>query len=154
MRNLLLVAITLISAMVVVSLTSTACPLTLPTATISIKGHLLTVELATTPSARVCGLSQRSELQQDRGMLFIFPDNRPRNFWMKNTYIPLSIAYMNDAGRILNIHDMVPLQVEQQYPSVQPASYALEVKQGWFRQNGIVAGDVVEMKLPLVLDIR
>ena len=133
---------------------STACPLELPTVTLTIKGHPLTVELAATPAARVCGLSQRSKLAPGHGMLFIFPDSRPRSFWMKDTYIPLSIAYMNDSGRIIRIRDMVPLQVDRQYASNGPASYALEVNQGWFQDNGIEVGDVVEMTLPLVLDIR
>ena len=132
----------------------TACPIELPTTVISINGHELTVELATTPAQRGCGLSHREELPPNHGMLFIFPDNRPRNFWMKDTFIPLSIAYLSASGRILNIQKMVPMQIDPRYPSVQPASYALEVNQGWFEANGVAVGDVVEMELPLVLDIR
>ena len=133
---------------------TTACPLELPTATILINGHSLVIELAATPTARVCGLSQRSELPPDRGMLFIFPDSRPRSFWMKDTYIPLSLAYLDDSGRILSIQDMTPLQVDKHYLSEQPASYALEVNRGWFDRNGIEVGDIVEISLPLVLQIR
>lgn len=73
---------------------------------------------------------------------------------MKDTFIPLSIAYLDAAGKIFSIQDMVPLQTDEQYPSSQPAAYALEVNQGWFRSHGIEVGDVVEMKLPLVLNIR
>ena len=131
-----------------------ACPIELPTTTISIKGYTLTVELAATPSSRGCGLSHRDELPKNQGMLFIFSDRRPRNFWMKDTFIPLSIAYLDDSGQIFSIQDMVPLQTDEQYPSLQPASYALEVNQGWFRGHGIKAGDVVKMELPLVLDVR
>ena len=133
---------------------SPACPIDLPTATINLKGNPLTVELATTPTSRGCGLSQRHELPQNRGMLFIFADLRPRNFWMKDTFIPLSIAFLDKSGRIFSIQDMVPLQTDQQYPSIQPAAYALEVNQGWFSRHGVAVGDVVEMKLPLVLNIR
>jgi len=133
---------------------SPACPIDLPTATIYLKGNPLTVELATTPTSRGCGLSQRHELPQNRGMLFIFADLRPRNFWMKDTFIPLSIAFLDKSGRIFRIQDMVPLQTDQQYPSIQPAAYALEVNQGWFSRHGVAVGDVVEMKLPLVLNIR
>ena len=133
---------------------SPACPIDLPTATIYLKGNPLTVELATTPTSRGCGLSQRHELPQNRGMLFIFADLRPRNFWMKDTFIPLSIAFLDKSGRIFSIQDMVPLQTDQQYPSIQPAAYALEVNQGWFSRHGVAVGDVVEMKLPLVLNIR
>ena len=131
-----------------------ACPIELPTATISINGHPLTVELATTHAARGCGLSHRQELSKNQGMLFVFSDLRPRNFWMKDTFIALSIAYLDKAGQIFSIQDMVPLQTDEQYPSLRPAAYALEVNQGWFHSHGIDVGDVVEMKLPLVLDIR
>ena len=133
---------------------SRACPIDLPTATIYLNGHPLTVELATTPVTRQCGLSHREALPENRGMLFIFADRRTRSFWMKDTVIPLSIAYLNEAGRILSIQDMVPLQTNERYPSSQPAAYALEVNQGWFSAHGIAVGDVVEMKLPLVLEIR
>lgn len=133
---------------------SPACPIELPTGTIYIKGNPLSVELATTPTSRGCGLSQRDELPKNRGMLFIFSDLRPRNFWMKDTFIPLSIAYLDKSGRIFSLQDMLPLQTDKQYPSIQPAAYALEVNQGWFSQHGIEVGAVVEMKLPLVLNIR
>ena len=136
------------------STNTVACPIDLPVSTISIKGHPLTVELATTPAGRGCGLSRRQELPENQGMLFIFSDLRPRSFWMKDTVIPLSIAYLDDTGQIFSIQDMVPLQTNKQYPSSQPAAYALEVNQGWFRSHGIEVGDIVKMKLPLVLDIR
>ncbi|KGM42611.1 hypothetical protein JY97_12600 [Alkalispirochaeta odontotermitis] len=133
---------------------SPACPIELPTASVSINGYPLTVELATTPGARVCGLSHRAELPQNRGMLFIFADLQPRHFWMKDTFIPLSIAYLDDAGRIFSIQDMAPLQTDKHFPSALPAAFALEVNQGWFRSRGIEVGDIVEMQLPLVLEIR
>jgi len=136
------------------STNTVACPIDLPIATVSIKGHLLTVELATTPVARGCGLSHRLELPDNQGMLFIFSDLRPRSFWMKDTVIPLSIAYLDETGQITSIQDMVPLQTNKQYLSSQPAAFALEVNQGWFRSHGIEVGDIVKMKLPLVLDIR
>jgi len=140
--------------LIVLSIRAGACPIELPTATISIKGNPLTVELATTPTSRGCGLSHRGELPQDQGMLFIFSDRRPRSFWMKDTFIPLSIAYLDDSGQIFSIQDMVPLQTDEQYPSLHPAAYALEVNRGWFSRHGIVVGDVVEMNLPLVLNVR
>ena len=136
------------------SMKTLACPLELPTATIAIKGYTLTVELASTPAARACGLSHRNELPINHGMLFIYPDLRPRSFWMKDTTIPLSIAFLDDSGQIFSIQDMTPIQTDKTYPSSRPAGYALEVNQGWFGRNGIDVGDVVEMKLPVVLDIR
>jgi hypothetical protein len=131
-----------------------ACPLELPTATISIKGYTLTAELATTPAARSCGLSHRDELPKNHGILFIYPDLRPRSFWMKDTKIPLSIAFLDDSGQIFSIQNMTPMQTDKRYPSSRPAGYALEVNKGWFGKNGIDVGDVVEMKLPVVLNIR
>ena len=136
------------------SIKTLACPLELPIATISIKGYTLTAELASTPAARACGLSHRNELPKNHGMLFIYPDLRPRSFWMKDTKIPLSIAFLDDSGQIFSIQDMTPMQTDRTYPSSRPAGYALEVNQGWFGKNGIDVGEVVEMKLPVVLDIR
>ena len=151
-RVIRIIGISLI--LTVLSIRAMACPIELPTATISINGHPLTVELATTPAARGCGLSHRQELPKNQGMLFVFSDLRPRNFWMKDTFIALSIAYLDKAGQIFSTQDMVPLQTDEQYPSSRPAAYALEVNQGWFHSHGIDVGDVVEIKLPLVLDIR
>jgi len=131
-----------------------ACPLELPTATISIKGQALTVELAATPAARTCGLSQREDLPQHQGMLFIFPETGPQTFWMKDTRIPLSIAFLDDSGKIINIQDMAPMQTNELYHASAPAKYALEVNQGWFKRYGIEAGEHVAIELPLVIDIK
>jgi uncharacterized membrane protein (UPF0127 family) len=131
-----------------------ACPLELPMATVSIKGYSLTVQLAANPPARACGLSHRQDLPQNQGMLFIFPDYRPETFWMKDTQIPLSIAFLDDSGKIINIQDMAPMQTDVVYPSSGPAKYALEVNQGWFKRHEIEVGNPVAMELPLVIDIK
>lgn len=141
-------------SLICLSANTMACPLELPTATIIIKDYTLTVELATTPTARSCGLSQRNELPPNHGMLFVFPDLRPRTFWMKDTKIPLSIAFLDESGKILSLQNMIPLQTDERYHSLQPARYALEVNQGWFERHGIEVGDRVKMKLPLVLNIK
>ena len=73
---------------------------------------------------------------------------------MKDTHIPLSIAFFDDSGRILSIQDMTPRQTVERYHSLQPVRYALEVKQGWFVDHGIGVGDIVEMKLPVMIEIR
>ena len=73
---------------------------------------------------------------------------------MKDTHIPLSIAFLDDSGLILSIHQMTPMQTDERYRSLQPVRYALEVNQGWFAENGIGVGDLVEMKLPVVIEIR
>lgn len=131
-----------------------ACPYELPVAGISINGHDLFVELAFTPDTRSCGLSNRYSLGENNGMLFLFPNTDKRTFWMKNTHIPLSIAFMNDAGKIVMIHQMEADQTNTTYHSFQPVRYALEVNQGWFVLHGIKIGDRVEMGLPTILNIR
>ena len=73
---------------------------------------------------------------------------------MKDTHIPLSIAFLDDSGLISSIQDMTPMQTDERYRSLQPVRYALEVNQGWFAAHGIGVGDLVEMKLPLVIEIR
>ena len=127
---------------------SHACPLELPTTSISINGHVLLVEWAATNPSRVCGLSNRAALKENHGMLFVYPKAGIRSFWMKNTHIPLSIAFMDDSGSIINIEIMSPDQTETRYRSGQPSRYALEVNQGWFGSRGIKAGDRVVIKPP------
>lgn len=78
-------------------------------------------------------------------MLFVFPRPEPLTFWMKDTYIPLSIAFLDDEGRILNIEQMRPIQTREVYHSSGPSRYALEVNEGWFERHGIRAGDWVEL---------
>ncbi len=146
--------IALFFILILVSTKALACPFELPAGTISIKGHTLAVELATTPKARGCGLSNRVKLPQNNGMLFIYPNLGPRTFWMKDTHIPLSIAFFGDSGQILRIQHMTPMQTDERYRSLQPVRYALEVNQGWFAEHGIGVGDIVEMKLPVVIEIR
>ena len=138
----------LLSVLVLSILTGTvsACPLELPTAAVSINGHRLTVELAATPQSRRCGLSNRTALGEDRGMLFIYQRSGLRTFWMKDTWIPLSIAFLDESGIIINIEMMSPDRAENKYHSRQPALYALEVNQGWFQLYGIRVGDKVELK--------
>ena len=140
--------------LIFLSVKTMACPIELPVAAISINGHPLTVELAGTPTARACGLSHRNKLSDNQGMLFIFPARELRTFWMKDTRIPLSIAFLDDSGRILSIHLMAAMQTNERYRSLQPVRYALEVNQGWFTNRKIGVGDRVEMKLPVVIEIR
>ena len=120
----------------------------LPQRTLTIAGNKLVVEVASTPQVRETGLMNRFSLQQDHGMLFVFEAPQPLAFWMKNTYIPLSIAFVDASGRILNIDDMRP-QDESTHWSSGPALYAIEMRQGWFLSKGIGPGDVVEgLKAP------
>jgi len=100
----------------------------------------MNVEIANTPLKRSLGLMYRNELADSDGMLFVFPENKSRSFWMKDTHIPLSIAYINEDGVIINIEDMEPLSLDG-IKSKSPCKYALEVNKGWFNQNNISVGD-------------
>jgi uncharacterized protein len=115
----------------------------LPTIELRISGHPLAAEVAATTSTRTFGLMNRFSLKPDHGMLFVFDAPQPLAFWMKNTYVPLSIAFISADGRILNIEDMAP-QTETTHPSRGLALYALEMKKGWFADRGIRPGDRVE----------
>jgi uncharacterized membrane protein (UPF0127 family) len=123
-----------------------ACPFDLPTTTIVIKGHKLTVEWAVTPEERSCGLSNRFSLDENKGMLFVYKSTRPLSFWMKDTHVLLSIAFLDKDGRIINIETMTPNQTQIKYRSVRPALYALETNRGWFQSHGIGIGDRVNIK--------
>lgn len=130
------------------------CPMDLLSTTITVKGRQVLAEVAATPAARQCGLSRRSELGENRGMLFVFPAPGMLAFWMKDTLIPLSIAFIDDSGRILDIQKMAPFREEARYRSPGPVRFALEVNQGWFEKHGVVVGDFVRLELPAGLDVR
>jgi len=114
----------------------------LPTTRLTIDGNNIAAEVANTESTRMAGLMFRRDLGVDNGMLFVFPDAKLRAFWMKNTLIPLSIAFINDKGVIVNELEMPP-QTEQTFMSDGPAQYALEMNAGWFTKRGIKPGDMV-----------
>ena len=115
----------------------------LPTVQLGIKGHRLVAETAATTATRTVGLMHRFSLKPDHGMLFVFDAPQPLAFWMKNTFVPLSIAFIGVDGRILNIEDMAP-RTETTHPSRGLALYALEMKKGWFAERGIAAGERVD----------
>lgn len=104
------------------------------------------VEVADNVVEQAKGLMFRKELGEDRGMLFVYPDERVLSFWMRNTLIPLSVAYMDSEGRIVDIQDMKPLDDRPpHYESSEPARYALEVNQGFFERKGVKVGDHAEL---------
>lgn len=84
----------------------------------------------------------RKQLAKNRGMLFIFPEPGYHTLWMSNTYVPLSVAFLDTHGKIINIDDMAPLTQDAHAPSA-PAKYALETIQGWFKTHNIEAGGQV-----------
>lgn len=122
--------------------TAAACA-ELPLATLNVGDHKLTAEVANTDATRSTGLMHRRMLPENRGMLFIFPDLALHSMWMMNTYVPLSVAFLDSEGVIINIADMQP-HTQTTHGATRPARYALEMNQGWFRKRGIKPGDKVE----------
>ena len=120
----------------------------LPLETIRVGNQEITVEVAADPASRQRGLMHRESMPEDHGMLFIFPAVQPLSFWMKNTLLPLSIAYADADGVIVRIADMTPHSLEA-VPSGRAALYALEMNQGWFRKRGVGLGDRLR-KLPAI----
>ena len=107
----------------------------------------LEVVVVRSPEKRRAGLMYRRSLPPDEGMLFVFPSPHRISLWMKNTYIPLSAAFIDQEGRIVNIAErMEPLDEERRYQSVAPAKYVLEVNAGWFRNHGVSSGDWVNLE--------
>jgi uncharacterized membrane protein (UPF0127 family) len=100
----------------------------------------LAVEIARTDAERGRGLMFRKTLAADSGMLFVFEREQPLSFWMKSTYIPLSIAFIDKYGIIREMYDMKPLDETLSYPSRYMSMYALEVNRGWFARRNIAVG--------------
>jgi uncharacterized membrane protein (UPF0127 family) len=104
----------------------------------------ISVEIADSPERAERGLMFRKTMPENEGMIFVFADERPRAFWMKNTYLPLTIAYIGKNKKIVDLQDMKPAPTEASppsYPSKKPAMYALEMNQGWFNKNKVKVGD-------------
>ena len=119
-------------------------PFGLKTVELKILNASLAAEVADTPQASENGLMFRDSLPEDRGMLFVFDHPRSASFWMRNTKIPLSIAYIGSTGKILEIESMKPLD-ETVVPSASDqVAYALEVNQGWYSRHGIAPGAKID----------
>ena len=101
--------------------------------------HVIRAEVARTPTQQAVGMMFRRQMGANEGMLFVNAERGVRCFWMRNTLIPLSIAFIDDDGSIVNIADMQP-HSEQSHCSAQPVRFALEMRQGWFAKRGIGAG--------------
>jgi uncharacterized protein len=115
----------------------------LPEIPLTIAGHKATAEVASSDPQRATGLMHRRMLPENRGMLFVFPDVAMHGMWMMNTYVPLSVAFLDREGRIINIEDMQP-QTQNSHSAAKPAKYALEMNLGWFAKRGIKPGAKVE----------
>ena len=104
--------------------------------------HVITAEIASTPQSRMIGLMMRERLAPNHGMVFVFEDKSQHCFWMRNTLIPLSIAFIDDDGTVVSIADMSPKSEASTCPQ-RPVRYALEMDQGWFAKRGVTAGSKI-----------
>ena len=111
---------------------------------IMVNGKSIHVEVASTQKSRMLGLMFRNELDKDQGMLFIYPQEQYLSFWMKNTKIPLSIAFINSNGVIIQIESMTPYSLIN-HVSKDKLKYALEMEGDWFRENGIKVGSRISI---------
>ncbi|MGE0350210.1 DUF192 domain-containing protein [Hydrogenophaga sp.] len=113
--------------------------LQLPRVTLSIGMRLIDAQVATTPQQRAIGLMFRREMGTNEGMLFVFEQSADQCFWMKNTLLPLTAAFVADDGTIVNLADMQAGSLDS-HCSARPVRYVLEMHQGWFDKRGIKAG--------------
>jgi uncharacterized membrane protein (UPF0127 family) len=121
-----------------------ACPRAAGTAEVELAGHRFTVELAEDDASRSRGLMFRESMPADHGMLFVWPEDAPRAFWMKNTLIPLDILYFDGQRRLVDMHlDVQPCRTERcpSYASARPARYVLELNAGKARELELKLGD-------------
>lgn len=115
----------------------------MPQVELTIHKHALSAEVASNDADRMQGLMHRRMLPENRGMLFVFQNLAYHGMWMMNTYVPLSVAFIDDAGVIINIENMQP-HTRDSHSAKKPARYALEMNLGWFHKRGIKTGMKIE----------
>lgn len=120
-------------------LLSTPLQAQMPRMELSAGFHRIEAEVAADQSNRMQGLMHRRSMPTNQGMLFVFPQAERHCMWMRNTFLPLSVAFLDEQGQILNIEEMKP-QTENNHCASAPARYALEMNQGWFSAKGIKPG--------------
>jgi uncharacterized membrane protein (UPF0127 family) len=127
------------ASIVLLPIVATTAVAQMPTIELNAGFHRIEAEVAADNPSRMQGLMHRKSMAPNRGMLFVFP--RPDNYcmWMRNTFLPLSVAFLDDQGTILNIEDMQP-QTEDNHCARSPARFALEMNRGWFAEKGIKPG--------------
>ena len=111
----------------------------LPITKLSAGMHLIQAEVAQAPEQQMVGMMFRREMGNNEGMLFVNADAGVRCFWMRNTLLPLSIAFIADDGTVVNVAEMAP-RSDESHCSAKPVRFALEMNRGWFAKRGIVAG--------------
>ena len=117
--------------------------LNLPRVKLTTGMHVIDAQVATTTEQRMTGLMFRQEMPQQEGMLFVFEYPSQQCFWMKNTLLPLAVAFVDDDGTIVNLDEMQP-QTLNSHCSAKPVRYVLEMNKGWFSKKGIKAGTKLE----------
>lgn len=117
-------------------------PQKLPTTQLTAGMHLVRAEIADEESERQIGLMHRPSMPANDGMVFVFERPEVQCFWMRNTLLPLSIAFLDDEGRIVNIEEMKP-QTDDSHCSKKPVRFVLEMNKGWFDKRGLKAGSVI-----------
>ena len=122
---------------------SDSSPFGLRVVQLKIAGSSLFAEVADTPQTSANGLMFRDSLPDDHGMLFVFEKPETASFWMRNTKIPLSIAYIDSAGKILEIESLKPLDETPVASASSQVAFALEVNEGWFKRNGVSPGATI-----------
>ena len=120
----------------------TVAPTGMQVAHLTVGGHAVTAEVADNDQTRARGLMNRDSLAPDHGMLFVYPEEQTLSFWMRNTRIPLDIAFMDQEGVIVDIQHM-QAESDDLHSSSRPAMYALEMASGWFAAHDVKVGDVV-----------
>ena len=126
-------------ALGVLALLASAAAFAAPPIDLSAGMHRIEAEVASNSGDRATGLMHRPSMPAQRGMLFVFPEAGVQCFWMKNTLIPLSIAFIDDSGRIVQIADMQPQSLDN-HGSSRPVRFAPEMNAGWFRSRGLAVG--------------
>jgi hypothetical protein len=125
--------------LLLMALPAAAARAQLPTVELGAGMHLIRAEVADSMNTRMIGLMHRKSMPQNAGMVFVFEEKATHCMWMKDTLIPLSVAFIDESGTIVNIADMQP-HSEQSHCAARPVRYALEMNRGWFAQRGIGPG--------------
>jgi uncharacterized membrane protein (UPF0127 family) len=115
----------------------------LPVVSLKVGGQTVSAEVASTDESRQKGLMFREKLARNAGMLFVFPDVAYHAMWMRNTPLPLAVAFMDESGKIVSIHEMQPFN-DNSHQAAGPARFALEMNGEWFARNHIKAGDTIK----------
>ena len=126
----------------------------LPIIEVEVNERPLLLEVAADRPSRSCGLAYRRSLPEGHGMLFVVPEPEPLEFWMRDTRIPLAIAFLDQQGRILSIEQALMSGRDARYRSPGPAAFAIEVAAGWFEKNDVSVGDLLQINLPPELEVR